>query len=149
MCTDSSLAGLGSVLMQDGRVVTFESRKLKVHELNYPTHYIDLAIVVHSLVHYRHFLLGRRFNLRIYHLSLHHLFTQPNLNARKRCWMELLCEYDMEIDHVKGKENVVADALSRWRHVAMSTLVSIDLQSRILQQLPLDIFYIVVRAEIE
>ncbi|KAH9313749.1 hypothetical protein KI387_022376, partial [Taxus chinensis] len=83
------------------------------------------------------------------HLSLRHLFMQPNLNAHQRCWMELLCEYDMEIEHVKGKENVVADALSRWRHVAMATSVSTDLQSRILQQLPHESFYIAARAEIE
>ncbi|KAH9304627.1 hypothetical protein KI387_009031, partial [Taxus chinensis] len=55
----------------------------------------------------------------------------------------------MEIEHVKGKENVVIDAISIQRHVAMATLVSTNLHIRIIQQLPLDIFYIAVRAEIE
>ena len=47
--TDASLDGLGEVLMQDGRVITFESRKLKDHEINYPTHDLELAAVMHLL----------------------------------------------------------------------------------------------------
>ena len=46
---DASRLGLGSVLMQDGRVVSFASRKLKPHELNYATHDLELAAVVHAL----------------------------------------------------------------------------------------------------
>ncbi|KAH9292789.1 hypothetical protein KI387_042026, partial [Taxus chinensis] len=63
--------------------------------------------------------------------------------------MELLCEYDMEIEHVKRREYVVAYALNRRRQVTLSTTVSTDLRSRILQQLPLDSSYITVRAEIK
>ena len=48
------------MLMQDGRVIAYESRKLKDHELNYPTHDFELTLVVHALVHWRHFLLGHR-----------------------------------------------------------------------------------------
>ena len=49
VCTDASLDGLGVVLMQDGRVITYESKKLKDHELNYPTHDLELAVVMHAL----------------------------------------------------------------------------------------------------
>ena len=49
VCTDVSLDGLGAVLMQDGRVIAYESRKLKDHELNYPTHDLELAGVMHAL----------------------------------------------------------------------------------------------------
>ena len=38
VCTDASLEGVGAVLIQDGHVIAYESRKLKDHELNYPTH---------------------------------------------------------------------------------------------------------------
>ncbi|KAH9332132.1 hypothetical protein KI387_043713 [Taxus chinensis] len=55
----------------------------------------------------------------------------------------------MEIDNVKGKENVVVDTLSRWRHVATATSMAIDLHSRNFLQLPHDSFYIVAGAEIE
>ena len=55
---DASCQGLGAVLMQEGRVVSYASRKLKPHELNYATHDSELAAVVHALKTWRHFLIG-------------------------------------------------------------------------------------------
>jgi hypothetical protein len=46
---DVSYTGLGCVLMQEGRVVAYSSRKLKIHEKNYPTHDLELEAVVHAL----------------------------------------------------------------------------------------------------
>ena len=46
---DASHQGLGGVLMQEGRVVAYASRQLKNHEVNYPTHDLELALVVHAL----------------------------------------------------------------------------------------------------
>jgi hypothetical protein len=46
---DASYTGLGCVLMQEGRVVTYSSRQLKIHEKNYPTHDLELAAMVHAL----------------------------------------------------------------------------------------------------
>jgi hypothetical protein len=46
---DASDQGLGCVLMQDGRVVAYASRQLRKHEVNYPTHDLELATVVHTL----------------------------------------------------------------------------------------------------
>jgi hypothetical protein len=46
---DASYTGLGCVLMQEGKVVAYSSRQLKVHEKNYPTHDLELAAVVHAL----------------------------------------------------------------------------------------------------
>ena len=48
---DSSLEGVGSVLMQDGQVNSYESRKVKDHELNYPTHHLELIVMVYALLH--------------------------------------------------------------------------------------------------
>jgi hypothetical protein len=45
---DASYTGLGCVLMQEGKVVAYSSRQVKVHEKNYPTHDLELAIVVHT-----------------------------------------------------------------------------------------------------
>ena len=49
VCTNASLDGLRAVLMQDGRVIAYESRKLKDHEVNYPTHDLESAAVMHAL----------------------------------------------------------------------------------------------------
>ena len=50
VCTNVSLEGVGAMLMQYGCVIAYESRKLKYHELNNPTHDLELAAVVHALV---------------------------------------------------------------------------------------------------
>jgi hypothetical protein len=55
---DASYTGLGCVLMQEKRVVTYSSRQLKIHEKNYPTHDLELAAVVHAMKTWRHYLYG-------------------------------------------------------------------------------------------
>jgi hypothetical protein len=99
--------------MQDGHVVAYASRQLKPHELNYPTHDLELAAVVHALKQWRHYLLGNRCEIYSDHQSLKYLFTQPDLNLRQRRWLELIKDYDVGLNYQPGKANVVADALSR------------------------------------
>ena len=101
------------MLMQDGHVVAYASRQLKPHELNYPTHDLELAAVVHALKKWRPYLLGSRCELYSDHQSLKYLFTQPDLNLRQTRWLELIKDYDVTLNYQPGKANVVADALSR------------------------------------
>ena len=54
--SDASLNGLGCVLMQEGKVVAYDSRQLKPHEKNYPTHDLELASIVFALKIWRHYL---------------------------------------------------------------------------------------------
>jgi hypothetical protein len=113
VCTNAYKEGLGGVLMQGGSVVYYESRKLNEHEVNYVTHDLELAAIVHALKMWRHYLLGRKFVLMTDHYGLRYLFDQPKLNARQARWMALLSEFDFKIKHIKGKENKVAVAISR------------------------------------
>jgi hypothetical protein len=115
---DVSGQGLGCVLMQDGHVVAYASRQLRKHEVNYPTHDLELAVVVHALKIWRHYLMGKRCELYTDHKSLKYIFTQSNLNLRQRRWLELIKDYDLGINYHPGKANVVADALSRRSHVS-------------------------------
>jgi hypothetical protein len=73
---DASGQGLGCALMQDGRVVAYASRQLRKHEVNYPTHDLELAAVVHALKIWRHYLMGKRCELYTDHKSLKYIFTQ-------------------------------------------------------------------------
>jgi hypothetical protein len=136
VCTDACKEGLGGVLSRNGFVIFYESRKLKEHERNYATHDLELASMVHSLKKWRHYLMGRRFELRMDHNGLKYLLDQPNLNARKSRWLEFLCEYDFDIKHIKGKENKVVDSLSRRVHELHAIAISmyqIDIKSKILE----------------
>ena len=111
--TDASHQGLGCVLMQERRVIAYGSRQLKPHELNYPTHDLELAAIVFALKIWRHYLYGEKFELFSDHKSLRYLFSQKELNMRQRRLMELLKDYDFTLQYHPSKSNVVADALSR------------------------------------
>ncbi|WVZ97465.1 hypothetical protein U9M48_043002 [Paspalum notatum var. saurae] len=117
---DASRDGLGCVLMQEGKVIAYASRQLRKHELNYPTHDLELAAVVHALKIWRHYLYGQRCEIYTDHKSLKYIFTQNELNMRQRRWLELIKDYDMEIHYHPGKANVVADALSRKSYANMA-----------------------------
>jgi hypothetical protein len=114
---DACYTGLGCVLMQEGRVVAYSSRQLKVHEKNYPIHDLELAAVVHALKTWRHYLYGQKCDVYIDHKSLKYIFTQSELNMRQRRWLLLIKDYELEIHYHPGKVNVVADALSRKSQV--------------------------------
>jgi hypothetical protein len=79
---DASGQSLGCMLMQDGRVVAYASRQLRKHEVNYPTHDLELAIVIHALKIWRHYLMGKMCELYTDHKSLKYIFTQLNMNFR-------------------------------------------------------------------
>ena len=117
--SDASRIGLGCVLMQDGKVVAYASRLLKLHEQNYPTHDLELLAVVFSLKIWRHYLYGEKFRVYIDHKSLKYLLTQKELNLRQRRWLELFKDYNCIIDYHPGKANVVANALSRKKVAAL------------------------------
>jgi hypothetical protein len=113
---DASRQGLGCVLMQDERVVSYTSHQLRKHEENYPTHDLELAAVVHALKIWRHYLIDHRCDIYNDHKSLKYIFMQNDLNLRQRRWLELIKDYDLGINYHPGKANVVADALSRKKY---------------------------------
>ena len=69
-------------MMQHGRVVAYTARKLKTHEVNYPTHGQELGAVVFVLKKWRHYLYGVTFEAFTDHQSLKYLFSQKELNLR-------------------------------------------------------------------
>ncbi|CAL1388171.1 unnamed protein product [Linum trigynum] len=111
--SDASHQGLGCVLMQNGKVISYASRQLSPYEKSYPNHDLELAAVVFALKIWRHYLYGETFQIFTDHKSLKYLMEQKELNLRQKRWVELLKDYDCTIEYHPGKANVVADALSR------------------------------------
>ncbi|KAK8675955.1 hypothetical protein V6N13_034013 [Hibiscus sabdariffa] len=65
--------------MQDGKVIAYASRQLKPHEVNYPTHDLELAAIVFALKVWRHYLYGEKCHLFTDHKSIKYLLTQKDL----------------------------------------------------------------------
>jgi hypothetical protein len=137
---DASGTGLGSVLMQEGQVMSYFSKQLRRHEEHYPTHDLELAAVVMALRTWRHYLLGNVIHIYTDHKSLKYIFTQPDLNMRWRRWLELIKNYELEVHYHPGKANVVADVLSRKAHYIYLPAISLtekESSNRVLSSLSL------------
>nr|GEY26369.1 retrotransposon protein, putative, Ty3-gypsy subclass [Tanacetum cinerariifolium] len=130
---DASHKGLGVVLMQNKKVISYASRQLKIHEKNYTTRDLELGAVVFALKIWRHYLYGIKCTMFTDNKSLQHILDHKELNMRQRCWLELLSDYDCEIRYHPGKANVVTDALSRKERIkplrvrALVMIIGLDL----------------------
>ena len=115
--TDASGFAIGASLCQDQgkgqQPIAYLSKKMLPAEQNYPVHEQELLAIVCALKEWRHYLHGEPFTVLTDHNSLQHFQTQPSLSRRQVRWSEFLSEFDFTIKYQKGKDNVVADALSR------------------------------------
>ena len=96
--------------------------------------------------------MGRKFLLKNENMSLKYLFDQPDLNARQARWLASLSEYHFELKHIKGKENKVADYLSRRTHMIYEVTLSqieVDLHERIRAANCIDSFYVEILCKVQ
>ena len=99
--------------MQEGHPIAFESRKLNKREILKSTYDKDMLAIIHALTKWRQYLLGSKILIRTDHNSLQYLLQQKTLSIEQHKWIEKIATFDMEILHKRGKENIVANALSR------------------------------------
>ncbi|XP_048627208.1 uncharacterized protein LOC125595466 [Brassica napus] len=118
---DASGIGIGAVLMQDKKPIAYFSEKLGGATLNYPTYDKELYALVRALQVWQHYLWPKEFVIHTDHESLKHLKGQQKLNKRHARWVEFFETFPYVIHYKKGKENVVADALSR-RYTLLSSM---------------------------
>ena len=120
LMTDGSLNGAGAVLAQTDpksgklRPISYYSRSLNKHELNYTVSEIELLAVMVSVKHFHCYLIGKQFTLITDHQALVPMLkSDKKLSGRLARWTHTLNMYDMIVKYKPGKWNLAADALSR------------------------------------
>ena len=120
LTTDASNIAIGGVLQQKDennhlRPLTFFSRKLNQSEMNYSTIEKEALAIIYGLKINRSLCLGFPIIIHTDHRPLTWLLTTSSANSRIARWQMMVAEYDIQIKFIPGKENTVADCLSRLR----------------------------------
>ena len=110
---DASGVGIGAVLMQNGRPLAYTSKALSPSHQNMSVYDKEMLAIVHAVTRWRPYLIGQRFQIKTDHKSLKYFLEQKISSPEQQKWVTKLLGFDYEIIYKKGKENVVADALSR------------------------------------
>jgi hypothetical protein len=110
---DASRNGIGVVLMQEGRPLAFESQPLKGKYLQKPIYEKEMMAILHALKKWCPYLIGRHFKVKTDHDSVEYFLEQRLSSKEQQKWVTKILGYDFEIVYKKGKQNVVANALSR------------------------------------
>lgn len=95
---------------------------------------------MHALEKFRQYPIFGRFTIKMDHNSLRFFLNQKDLNDRQQKWVSKLQAYNFDIEFMKGKNNVVADALSRRPHLGSLTAVSSEWKTSIIVEYAKDIF---------
>ncbi|GBG72702.1 hypothetical protein CBR_g12269 [Chara braunii] len=115
--TDASQYGIGAVLQQDDgngyRPVEFMSARMPSEKVATSTYERELYALRQALEHWKHYLLRRHFKVYSDHETLRWLKTQTKMTPKLTRWAAEIDQYDFDLKPVKGKYNVVPDALSR------------------------------------
>ncbi|KAL4579336.1 hypothetical protein LXL04_015478 [Taraxacum kok-saghyz] len=111
--TDASGIAIGAVLSQHDKSIAFFSKKL-CNRLQAASTYIrELYAMTEEIMKWRQYLVGQKFGVFTDHHSLKHLLTQTIQTPEQQKWLTKLMGYTFELHYKPGKQNKVADALSR------------------------------------
>ncbi|WOG95792.1 hypothetical protein DCAR_0415120 [Daucus carota subsp. sativus] len=111
--TDACQSGVGAVLMQEGKPIAFLSKVLAARHMSLSTYEKELMAVIMAVQRWRYYLLGHKFIIKTDHEALKYLMEQKLTTLLQHKWLSKLLGYDYSVVYKKGKDNLVADALSR------------------------------------
>lgn len=117
LTTDASKEACGAILSQESNgqelPVAYASRSFTKGECNKATIEKELAAIHWAINYFRPYLYGKKFLVKSDHKPLVYLFAMKNPSSKLTRMRLDLEEYDFEVEYIKGKDNVGADALSR------------------------------------
>ncbi|KAF4649069.1 hypothetical protein FOL47_002444, partial [Perkinsus chesapeaki] len=122
LITDASDIAIGSVLEQDGRPVSFFSQSLTETQKRWPVYEREAFAIFRSLEKFRNVLLGYPLEFIVFTDHKPLTFMQKFTTPKVQRWILSLCQYSFTVQYRPGKENVVADALSRIPSARSSNL---------------------------
>lgn len=111
--TDASEFGIGAVLVQDGRPLAYLSKALGPRKLGWSVYTKEMLAVLEAVRLWRPYLLGRKFQIITDQQPLKHLLEQRIITPKQQKFVAKLLGFDFEILYRPGRQNMVADALSR------------------------------------
>lgn len=114
---DASGSGVGAILMQEGKPIAYYSQALTRTAKLTSVYERELMAIVFAGKRWHHYLLGHHFIIKTDQKALKFLLEQRQIRADLKKWISKLMGYDFEIHYKPGKENRVADALSRRDNV--------------------------------
>jgi hypothetical protein len=110
--TDASGVGIGAVIMQQGRPIAYFSAALCPRNAAMSAYEKEALAIIEALKRWRHYFLGSKLVIKTDQQSLKFITDQRITKGVQHKLMLKLLEFDFSIEYKKGKENVVADALS-------------------------------------
>ena len=110
--TDACYNGVGAVLMQEGKPIAFLSKVLANRHLGLSTYEKELMAIIMTVQKWRYYLLGHKYVIKTDHEALKHLMEQKLTTLLQHKWLSKLLGYDYTVVYKRGKDNLVADALS-------------------------------------
>jgi hypothetical protein len=110
---------IGGVLVQEGRSVAFESKKLSETERRWPTHKKEMWVVIHCLKTWGHYIGSKDVVVWTDNVTLKYFAIQPKLSSKQVRWQDTLALFNVDIWHKPEKENIMPNALSRKHQLKM------------------------------
>ncbi len=129
--SDASDFAIGGVIVQDGRPMAFESKKLSETERRWPTHEKEMWAVIHCLKTWGHYIGSKDVVVWTNNVTLKYFSTQPKLSSKQVRWQHTLALFNVDIRHKPGKENIVPDALNRKHQLRMVCVGESELQKEV------------------
>ncbi|KAH9196097.1 hypothetical protein AeNC1_001912 [Aphanomyces euteiches] len=119
------------------RLVSFQSRQLRKAERNYLVHDLEPLTIKYALVKFRIYLLDSKpFLVYTDHASLRYAVKTSHLSERMARWLAYFAENSMTVEYKPGRENILADALSR----RPSTEIETDIALSVITQVHSDLY---------